>query len=146
MHEGAGLVDPVWTGRILLTGADRRAYLQGLLTNDIEALGPGSGCYAALLNAQGRMLTDMRVLELGDELLLIVPRPVTASISIHLDRFVFAEDVQVQDVTASRAAIGVYRSARARRADARGARRRAAVRALRVTAGAPRRHRRRGGA
>ena len=108
MHEGAALVDPVWTGRLLLTGADRRAYLQGLLTNDIEALGPGTGCYAALLNAQGRMLTDMRVLELGDALLLIVPRPVTASIRDHLDRFVFAEDVQVQDVTASRAAIGVY--------------------------------------
>ena len=49
----------------MLTGADRRAYLQGLLTNDIEALTPGTGCYAALLTAQGRMMTDMRVIELG---------------------------------------------------------------------------------
>ena len=47
-----------------------RSYLQGLLTNDIAALTPGTGCYAALLTAQGRMMADMRVLELGDRLLL----------------------------------------------------------------------------
>lgn len=95
-------------GRILLTGADRRSYLQGLLTNDIEALTPGTGCYAAMLTAQGRMMTDMRVLELGDSVLLSLPLPVTEAIREHLDRFVFSEDVQVEDVTASRAEIGFY--------------------------------------
>jgi glycine cleavage system aminomethyltransferase T len=48
VRRGAGLVDRSWTGRILLTGADRRSYLQGLLTNDIAALTPGTGCYAAM--------------------------------------------------------------------------------------------------
>jgi tRNA-modifying protein YgfZ len=108
LRGGAGLADRADAGRILLTGADRRAYLQGLLTNDIEALTPGTGCYAAMLNAQGRMLTDMRVLELGDAVMLDVPAAVTAAIRDHLDRFVFSEDVQVQDVTASRAEAGVY--------------------------------------
>lgn len=61
-----------------------------------------------MLNAQGRMLTDMRVLELGESVLLIVPAFVTPAIRDHLDRFVFAEDVQVEDVSASRAAAGVY--------------------------------------
>lgn len=91
-----------------MTGADRRSYLQGLLTNDIEALTPGTGCYAAMLTAQGRMLTDLRVLELGDAILLDVPRAVTAGIRNHLDRFIFSEDAQVEDVTASRAEIGLY--------------------------------------
>jgi folate-binding protein YgfZ len=104
----AGLIDRSHLGRILLTGADRRSYLQGLLTNDIESLTPGTGCYAAMLTAQGRMLTDMRVLELGDAILLDVPTAVVSSIRDHLDRFVFAEDVQVEDVTASRAEIGLY--------------------------------------
>ena len=62
VRHGAGLMDRPASGRILLTGADRRSYLQGLLTNDIEALTPGTGCYAAMLTAQGRMMTDMRVL------------------------------------------------------------------------------------
>jgi folate-binding protein YgfZ len=104
----AGLVDRGGLGRILLTGADRRSYLQGLLTNDIEALTPGTGCYAAMLTAQGRMMTDMRVLELGDAVLLDVPAQVTAAIRDHLDQFVFSEDVQVEDVTAARAEIGLY--------------------------------------
>src|SRR5262249_52407649 len=95
-------------GRILVTGADRRSYLQGLLTNDIEALASGTGCYAAMLNAQGRMLTDMRVLELGDAILIDLPVELTASIRDHLDRFVFSEDVQVEDATAARAEIGIY--------------------------------------
>lgn len=108
MRERAAIVDRGGYGRILLTGADRRSYLQGLLTNDIEALTPGTGCYAAMLNAQGRMLTDMRVLELGDGVLLDVPAHVTAAIRDHLDRFVFSEDVQIEDVTGSRAEIGLY--------------------------------------
>ena len=107
MRHGAALVDRP-AGRILLTGADRRAYLQGLLTNDIEALTPGTGCYAAMLTAQGRMMTDARVLELGDAILLEVPAAVTGAIRDHLDRFIFAEDVVVQDVTAERAELGLY--------------------------------------
>ena len=108
LRERAAIVDRAGSGRILLKGADRRSYLQGLLTNDIEALSPGSGCYAAMLNAQGRMLTDMRVLELGDAVLLDVPRHVTAAIRDHLDNFIFSEDVKVEDVTTSRAEIGLY--------------------------------------
>jgi tRNA-modifying protein YgfZ len=108
LRRGAGLIDRSPSGRILLRGADRRSYLQGLLTNDIEALTPGTGCYAAMLTAQGRMLTDMRVLELGDGVLLDVPAAVVQPIRDHLDRFVFSEDVQVEDVTAARAEIGLY--------------------------------------
>jgi folate-binding protein YgfZ len=93
---------------LLVTGADRRAYLQGLLTNDIEALGPGAGCYAALLNARGRMITDMRVLELGDAVLLDVPAALAETVRAHLDRFVFSEDVQVREITPERAELGLY--------------------------------------
>src|SRR6185437_7365243 len=96
------------SGRILVTGADRRSYLQGLLTNDIEALTAGTGCYAALLTAQGRMIADMRVLELGDAVLLDVSPSVAETVRAHLERFVFSEDVDVRDVTSDQAEIGVY--------------------------------------
>ena len=107
MRQAAAIVEKPF-GRLQLRGADRRAYLQGLLTNDIAALTPGSGCYAAMLTAQGRMITDMRVLELGDAVLLDVPRELTAPVRDHLDRFIFSEDVQVEDVSESRAEIGLY--------------------------------------
>src|SRR3982750_1424820 len=95
---GAAIVESAGTGRVMLTGPDRRSYLQGLLTNDIEALTAGTGCYAAMLTAQGRMITDMRVLELGDGVLLELPADMTVAIRDHLDRFIFSEDVKVEDV------------------------------------------------
>jgi folate-binding protein YgfZ len=108
LRGGAGLIERTDTGRIALTGADRRSYLQGLLTNDIEALTPGTGCYAAMLTAQGRMITDMRVLELGEAVQLDVPRALTQAVYEHLDRFVFSEDVKVADVTDAHGEVGLY--------------------------------------
>jgi tRNA-modifying protein YgfZ len=105
---GAALVRRSDVGRLLVTGADRRSYLQGLLTNDIEALTAGAGCYAAMLTAQGRMITDLYVDELGEAVLLRVPVALATQIREHLDRFVFSEDVQVADVTQARVQLGVY--------------------------------------
>jgi folate-binding protein YgfZ len=107
LRNGAAIVERP-DARLLVRGADRGAYLQGILTNDIAALTPGTGCYAAMLTAQGRMITDMRVLELGDAILLDVPRAIGAAVKDHLERFVFSEDVQVEDATAARAEIGLY--------------------------------------
>jgi folate-binding protein YgfZ len=107
LRDGAALVEMPF-GRVMLRGIDRRAYLQGLLTNDIAALTPGTGCYAAMLTAQGRMITDMRVLELGDAVLLDVPVRLAPGVRDHLDRFVFSEDVQVEDVTAATGELGLY--------------------------------------
>ena len=95
-------------GRLLLTGEDRRSYLQGLLSNDIAALSPGAGCYATLLTAQGRMISDMRVFELGEAVLLDLEAGVTEAVRAHLDMFVITEDVAIQDVTATTAQVGLY--------------------------------------
>jgi folate-binding protein YgfZ len=92
---------------LLLTGADRSSYLQGLLTNDIAALSAGQGCYAALLTAQGRMLSDMRVSELGDRILIDLPGATAESVRQRLADFIFSEDVEVRDA-ADLAQLGVY--------------------------------------
>src|SRR5688572_31664801 len=80
LQQGAALLDRQSRGRLLLTGVDRRTYLHGLLTNDIAALQPGTGCYAALLTPQGRMLSDMRVSELGDRVLIDLPEATAESV------------------------------------------------------------------
>src|ERR1051326_1484015 len=86
-------------GRIAVRGADRAAYLQGLLTNDVAGLQAGHGCYAAYLTAQGRMIADLYVYEVGDLMLLAVSRDVKAAVIAKLDQFIFSEDVQLGDVT-----------------------------------------------
>jgi folate-binding protein YgfZ len=98
-RSGAGLVDRSDRGRIVLSGQDRASYLHGLLTNDIAALGAGEGCYAAYLTAQGRMITDLWVYELGGTMLVTMGRDVKDLVLSRFDQFVFSEDVQLGDAT-----------------------------------------------
>ncbi len=65
LREECGLLDRSGRGKLLVSGADAAEYLQGQLTNDVEALAPGDGCYAALLDRKGHMQADMRVLRAG---------------------------------------------------------------------------------
>jgi folate-binding protein YgfZ len=95
-------------GRLWLAGADRLSYLQGLLTNDTRALGPGRGCYAAYLTPQGRMIADMRLFEMDDGLLMTVPVSMAARLRDRLDGLVFSEDVRIEDRTAALAQLGLH--------------------------------------
>ena len=106
-RQRAGLVDRADRARIVVSGADRAAFLQGLLTNDIVALKAGQGCYAAYLTAQGRMIADLYVYELGDVLLLTLHRDVKDAVMTKLDQVIFSEDVQLGDVTETFAQIAV---------------------------------------
>ena len=108
LSDGAGLVNRSGRGRLRLTGQDRRDYLQGLLTNDIVALSAGSGCYACLLTAQGRMIADMYVIETGEAILMDLEEAVSARVAEHLEQFVFSEDVEVANVSQSTAQLGVF--------------------------------------
>jgi folate-binding protein YgfZ len=113
-RNAAAFQDRSTRARLRLTGGDRRDYLQGLLTNDIAALGAGQGCYAALLTAQGRMIADMYVVETGDAVLIDLEPAVGDKVCAHLERFIFSEDVQVANVTATTAQIGVFGPAASR--------------------------------
>lgn len=50
-------------------GADARAYLQDLLTNDVTLLAPGKPQWTGLLSAQGKVLFDMILHDDGDAVL-----------------------------------------------------------------------------
>jgi len=95
----AGIIDRTYRGRIVVSGPDRATFLQGLLTNDIVALEAGSGCYAAYLTAQGRMIADMYVYALGDLLLLVVEPEVKDALLAKFDQLIFSEDVRLGDVS-----------------------------------------------
>jgi tRNA-modifying protein YgfZ len=82
---------------IAVRGKDRKEFLHGLFTNDIRVLTPGTGCYAAWLTPQGRMLTDLHVFELDDIVLLDVPAELSPAVLQRLDRSLFSEDVQLSD-------------------------------------------------
>src|SRR4051795_12691082 len=66
LTRACGLIDRSERGKLLLTGPEAKDFLHGQVTNDIEALVRGTGCYAAFLTPKGKMLGDMRVLDGGD--------------------------------------------------------------------------------
>ena len=105
-HAAIGTIAP--RNAIGLTGKDRATYLHGLLTNDIQALTPGTGCYAAWLTPQGRMLTDIHIFESGEMILLDVPADVLPATLQRLDQFLFSEDVQLADLSESLRAVWVH--------------------------------------
>ena len=57
-------------GLLTVTGEDRRSFLQGLISNDVNKVGADRAVHAALLTAQGRYLHDFFVVERGEALLL----------------------------------------------------------------------------
>jgi folate-binding protein YgfZ len=102
IHAGAAIGAIAARGQIAVAGPDRGAFLHGLLTNDTASLTPGTGCYAAWLTPQGRMLCDLHVLESGDMILLDVPAAETQHVADRLEQFHFSEDVQIATLASLR--------------------------------------------
>ncbi len=53
-------------GVLAVSGPDRRVFLQGLVSNDVEKLAASRAVYAALLTAQGKYLHDFIMVEVGE--------------------------------------------------------------------------------
>ena len=70
-----GLVDRSERGKLAIGGDEARAALNGIVTNEVEGLTPGTGILAAVLTPKGKMLGDLRILDTGDDLLLDMERP-----------------------------------------------------------------------
>jgi folate-binding protein YgfZ len=107
-HNAAVVIDRSSRGTVALTGGDRASFLHALLTNDIAGLAPGKGVYAAYLTPQGRMVSDMRIIETGSRMLLNVAGDVAASLAERFDKLIFSEDVQARDATGELATIGIH--------------------------------------
>ncbi len=104
--EGCGLVDRSERGKLALSGPDAKSFLAGQVTNDVEALQAGDGCYAAFLTHKGKMLGDMRVLAVGadpggtpSELLLDTERVALQALFDMIRRFKIGYEVELHKRT-----------------------------------------------
>jgi folate-binding protein YgfZ len=96
-----GLLDLSHREILRVTGPDRRTWLQGVLSNEVEKLAAGAGDYQAVLTAKGRMVSDAWLLCRENELLLDVPRGRGAAVKEHLQRYLISEDAAVEDASAA---------------------------------------------
>jgi len=107
LHESAALLDLSARGKIRVTGEDRARLLHAMGTNDVQRLQPGNGCYMFFLNAQGRILSDANVFCFEDHFLLDTEPEIRGKLHEHLDRYIIADDVTLEDQTDALATIAV---------------------------------------
>ncbi len=108
LREECGLLDRSARGMLLVTGPEAAEYLQGQLTSDVEALAPGEGSYAALLDRKGHMQADMRVLRLSPEEIWIDTEPEALETARrHLEMYKIGREVEVTDAGAERALLSL---------------------------------------
>lgn len=87
-------------GVVEVTGADRVAFLQGLISNDVAAADGQAAVWAALLSPQGKWLADFLLVAEGEALLLDADRAQVPELVQRLSRFRLRSKVALRDASA----------------------------------------------
>ncbi len=87
-------------GVLEVTGADRVAFLQGLISNDVAAADGQAAVWAALLSPQGKWLADFLLVAEGEALLLDTDRAQVPELVQRLSRFRLRSKVALRDASA----------------------------------------------
>ncbi len=88
-------------GVIAVGGDDRQRWLDGMLSCNVKKLAPGDGAHGLLLTPQGRIVSELYVLNRGAELWLETETSAIASVIARLEKFVIADDVTLVDISES---------------------------------------------
>ena len=107
LRRDAAWIDLSERGKIRVTGEDRARLLHAMSTNDVKDLQPGHGLYAFFLTAQGRILADACIYNLGESLLLDTEPETDAKLRDHLDKYIIADDAELADETAEWAVLSM---------------------------------------
>ena len=96
LREGAAVYDASLRHWIRMTGEDRVSFLQGMVSNDVKGLAPGRRLHAAVLTQQGRVVTDLGILAAADHFLLDFPAQAAAAGRAALEKYIVADDVEME--------------------------------------------------
>ncbi len=107
LRSSAAWLDLGGRGLIEATGEDRTRLLHAITTNHIEQLAAGEGCYAFLLNAQGRIQADVNVLAREDRFWLDTEPETAVKVLAHIDHYIIADDVTLEDLREQFAVLAV---------------------------------------
>ncbi len=107
LRRGAAWMNLSARGRIAVRGRDRARLLHNLTSNEIKKLAPGSGCYAFLLSPQGRIQADLTLLACDNHILLDTEPELREKTAQHIRRYIVADQVELEDVTAATCAVAL---------------------------------------
>jgi aminomethyltransferase len=107
LRGGAAWLDLSARGRITARGRDRTRLLHNITSNEVKKMRPGAGCYAFLLNPQGRIQADLCLLCFEDHFLIDTEPELREKVHQLIRRYIVADQVELEDATSQTAAIGV---------------------------------------
>ena len=107
LRTGAAWLDLSTRGRIAVRGRDRVRLLHNITSNEVKKMMPGAGCYAFLLNPQGRIQADLNLLSFADHFLIDTEPDLREKVQQLICRYIISDQVELEDVTSQSAAIGV---------------------------------------
>ena len=87
--------------KLRLSGADRVRFLNGQVSNDLRLATAERSVYTGVMTIKGKLCADAFVHDSGDALLLDAPGELREALSARLERYIIADDVQIEDVTAA---------------------------------------------
>lgn len=80
---------------LIITGKDRFAFLQGLITNDIKMLEKQQAIYACILTPQGKYFADLFIINLKDQLLVDIPNSLSSELITKLNMYKLRSDITI---------------------------------------------------
>lgn len=107
LRGGTVWLDLSARGRIVARGRDRARLLHAIISNEVKKMTPGTGCYAFLLNPQGRIQADLCLFCLADYFLIDTEPELREKVQLLIKRYIIADQVELEDVTEGVAAIGL---------------------------------------
>lgn len=99
LRSGCGVYDLGWRAKIVLTGADRVRWLNGMVTNNIRDLELDHGVYNFVLSPQGRIQADCYAYNRGDYLLVGTEINQSTRLKEMFDKYIIMDDVEVTDIS-----------------------------------------------
>jgi tRNA-modifying protein YgfZ len=107
LTESVGLLDRSARAKFVVRGGEAVDFLQGQVSNDVEALAPGTGCYATILNHKGKLRSDLRILR-AEAFLWLDTEAIGHAVLRHmLDTYTVGRDVQWEDLTEDHAILSL---------------------------------------
>lgn len=101
VRDAAGLIDLSSHGAIKVGGKEAIQFLNGLVTNDVKTLEKGRGMSAAFLTGHGKVKALCRILNLGEEFLIITDPQTHDKVFKFVFPFSYAGDFKVEDASES---------------------------------------------
>lgn len=97
--ELGAVIDLSARTKLRITGADRLRYLNGQISNDLRKASETNAVHACVLSVKGKVEADVFIAAEGDSFILDTDPEMSETLTARLDRYIIADDVQIEDVT-----------------------------------------------